>query len=352
MPSTPALELDLDRLERNIAAMTAFTTSMGLSLRPHVKTHKCIDIARMQVDAGAAGITVATIGEAEVFAEAGFDDIFIAFPLWLDYQAGQRLLRLCNSTRIRIGTDSAEGSRQIAKALGGRRGTVEVAVEVNSGHGRSGAEPSQVDGVASAACDAGLTVVGAFTYPGHGYAPHGRGGAAIQEAAAMRIASTVLSDIGLPPTVLSGGSTPTGFESDARVLTEIRPGVYVFNDAQQWELESCSADDIALVARATVVSRRGSRAILDAGSKIIGADRPAWVTGHGRLLDHPSARIVALSEHHATVDFGADPPPMLGELVRVVPNHVCTAVNLVDTLRTTRSGLPQGTWNVDARGAF
>ena len=133
-------------------------------------------------------------------------------------------------------------------------------------------------------------------------------------------------------------------------MTEVRPGVYVFGDAQQWELGTMAPEDIALTAIATVVSHAGGRAVLDAGSKVLGADRAAYATGFGRLLDHPEARIVALSEHHAVVDLGGAPLPRLGETVRVVPNHVCAAVNLADE---PVGGGARGRctpWPVSARG--
>jgi D-serine deaminase-like pyridoxal phosphate-dependent protein len=144
--------------------------------------------------------------------------------------------------------------------------------------------------------------------------------------------------------VLSGGSTPSLDAADPGVLSEVRPGVYLFNDAQQWELGTCSPDDIALTCHATVVSHAGGRLVLDSGSKVLGADRAAYATGFGRLLDHAEARIVLLSEHHAVVEMPGRLPG-LGSTVRVVPNHVCVAVNLVDTL-----WVDDEPWPVSARG--
>jgi D-serine deaminase-like pyridoxal phosphate-dependent protein len=144
--------------------------------------------------------------------------------------------------------------------------------------------------------------------------------------------------------VLSGGSTPSLAATHAAPLSEIRPGVSVFGDAQQWELGTMTPDEIALTVHATVVSHAGGRLVLDAGSKVLGADRAAYATGFGRLLDHPDARIVLLSEHHAVAEM-AGPLPALGSTVRVVPNHVCATVNLVDHLR-----VGDEEWAVAARG--
>jgi len=194
-------------------------------------------------------------------------------------------------------------------------------------------------------------VRGVFTFPGHGYDPTGRESAAHDEATALSQAAESLRASGIEPRVLSGGSTPS-FEASlsTRVPTELRPGVYALNDAQQWELGSATADQLAITCRATVVSHAGGRLVLDAGAKSLGADRAAYNTGFGRLLDRPDARIVLLSEHHAVVEGYADPPP-LGAQVRVVPNHVCVAVNLAEQVWADGGG-PSALepWAVAARG--
>jgi len=167
----------------------------------------------------------------------------------------------------------------------------------------------------------------------------------------LRTAAASLSAHGVEPVVVSGGSTPSADHVDADVLTEMRPGVYVFGDAQQWELGTVDPERIALTCLATVVSRAGGNVVLDSGSKVLGADRSTWATGHGRLLDHPDARIVQLSEHHAVVRWAGGPLPSPGERVRVVPNHVCNAVNLADELVVVRDGAVVEAWPVTARGA-
>ena len=235
---------------------------------------------------------------------------------------------------MRVGIDSAEGAALLATAVPG----LEVLVEIDSGHHRSGVAPDRAVEVGSAARAAGLQVAGVFTFPGHSYAPGQRGQAAADEAAALAAAADALRTVGIEPRVRSGGSTPTAALSDGDVLTELRPGVYAFQDAQQAELGSADLADIALTAMATVVSRSGDRAVVDAGSKVLGADRPAWTTGFGRLPDVPDARVVALSEHHATVTFPG-PAPAVGERIRIAPNHVCTAVNLADELVVVEGGV-------------
>ena len=347
-PATPYLRIDLVRLRANVRSAAELAAARRVALRPHVKTHKSVEIARLQLAAGAVGISVATIGEAEVFAGHGCDDIFVAYPLWLTTPAARRLEDLAAKARLAIGVDSVEGAARASRLLGGSG--VEVVVEVDSGHHRSGVPPHEAGTVAATARRAGLRVRGVFTFPGHSYA--GDGGparAAAEESAALAEAVGSMRAAGVEPEVVSGGSTPSLAHADTSVVTELRPGVYVLGDAQQWELGAMAPEQLALTCRSTVVSHAGGRLVLDAGSKVLGADRAAYATGHGRLPDHPEARIVLLSEHHAVVDLAGAPLPPLGSQVDVVPNHVCTAVNLVDTLYADEAGALRP-WAVAARG--
>ncbi|THJ68646.1 D-TA family PLP-dependent enzyme [Arthrobacter echini] len=353
---TPCVVIDADVLEHNIASMAQVARERGLQLRPHAKTHKIAEIARLQLAAGAVGLTVATIGEAEVFADAGMRDLFIAYPLWVGQAAAHRLTAVADRARLTIGVDSTESAGQLARTLGEDATRIAVRVEVDSGHHRSGVLPEDAVAVAEAARAAGLTVTGVFTFPGHSYGPGQAAPAVDDEQAALSAAVTALGGAGFGELEISGGSTPSALLSSGDTLTELRPGVYVFGDAQQWELGRCRPEDIALTVESTVVSRRRvagapGRLILDAGSKILGSDRAAWATGYGRLLDHPEARISALSEHHATVEWPSGAPlPPLGTRLRVVPNHVCLTPNLVDEVQVVRAGVHQGSWTVAARG--
>jgi D-serine deaminase-like pyridoxal phosphate-dependent protein len=305
-----------------------------------------VEIARRQVALSGGGLTLATVAEAEVFANAGLDDIFIAYPVVAAGPRAGRLRALAERVRLRVGVDSADGAALLAAAVPG----LEVLVEVDSGHHRTGVVPDRAGEIAAAARAVGLQVAGVFTFPGHSYAPRERAKAAADEAAALTTAAEALWGVAIEPRVCSGGSTPTAALSQPGALTELRPGVYAFQDAQQAELGSADLADVALTAVATVVSRGRDRAILDAGSKVLSADRPAWTTGYGRLPDHPDARVVALSEHHATVTFNGS-APAVGERVRVAPNHVCTAVNLADELVVVDGGVEVDRWRVAARGA-
>jgi D-serine deaminase-like pyridoxal phosphate-dependent protein len=346
---TPCLVVDRDVLEANLVAMADRARDHGFTLRPHAKTHKCLEIARRQLALGAVGLTVATVGEAEVFADAGFTDLFIAYPVWAAGLRAPRLRALAERVELLIGVDSGEGAEVLADALAGTE--AEVMIEIDSGHHRTGVAPGRAGEVAAAAQHKGLSVAGLFTFPGHSYEPGRRKQAAMDEARALRQADASLRQAGVGAALRSGGSTPTAALAIEGALNEMRPGVYVFNDAQQVELGAAGWDDVALTAAATVVSRHGRDLVLDAGGKVLGADRPIWATGCGRLPDHPQARIGALSEHHATASFPENGPlPELGSLVRVAPNHVCAAVNLADVLVVTAGGAVVGEWQVAARG--
>ena len=343
IPPTPFLAIDLGILEANIERAAAWADERGLALRPHVKTHKSPEIAHRQAEAGASGLTVATLGEAEVFLQGGFDDLFVAYPVWADDARRRRLSRLAAEASVRVGFDSVDAAARLAGT--GASGLVEV----DSGQHRSGVAPQDAGELAARASALGLEVVGVFTFPGHSYAPGARETSARDESEALATAAASMRAAGVEPRVISGGSTPSlAFTGSG--LTEARPGVYAFNDAQQWELGACGHSDLALTCHATVVSHAGGRLVLESGSKVLGADRPAWASGFGRLLDHPEARIVVLSEHHAVADLGGGRLPALGSVVRVVPNHACNAVNLVDEYVVYADSRVVDQWGVSARG--
>jgi D-serine deaminase-like pyridoxal phosphate-dependent protein len=346
-PSAPYLAVDLGRLRDNLRRTAEWATARDVALRPHAKTHKSPEIARLQLEQGAVGLTVATLGEAEVFAEHGCTDLFVAYPVYVDQRAADRLRALAERGRIAIGVDSAEGAGAAGRLLAPHG--VEVVVEVDSGQHRTGCAPDGAGAVAVAAARAGLTVRGVFTFPGHSYGPGAMAPAAAAEAHALAAARASLERERLEVAVVSGGSTPSLAHTDTGVVTELRPGVYVFGDAQQWELGTMAPESIALTCRATVVSHAGGRVVLDAGSKALAADRAAYSTGGGRLLDHPDARIVQLSEHHAVVDLAGAPLSAVGSRLDVVPNHCCAAVNLADDLWVEEDGELRR-WPVAARG--
>ena len=286
-PTTPYLHVDLARMRRNVRAAAERASVAMVALRPHAKTHKCVEIARLQLAQGAVGLTVATLGEAEAFVRHGCEDVFVAYPLWLDDAAARRLRDLADRGTVAFGVDSIEAAANAGRLLGGS--DVEVVVEVDSGMGRSGCPPDDAGDVAATAARAGLRVRGVFTFPGHSYAPGAGPTAAEDERRALAAARDAVQAHGLDVRVISGGSTPSLGDSDTDTLTEVRPGVYVFGDAQQWELGTMSPDEIALTATATVVSHAAGRAVLDSGQQDPGR-RPRAVRHRPRPAAGPSRR--------------------------------------------------------------
>lgn len=349
---TPAVLVDADAVTANIAAMVAALAARGVDLRPHAKTHKSVAIARRQLDAGAVGITTATLGEAEVFAGAGLDDLFVAYPVWASAAKAPRLRALTEECRLRVGVDGVEGAAALGHAVAGARRRLEVLIEVDSGEHRtgvSGAEQAVV--VADAARAAGLVVRGVFTHGGHSYrSPDAGAPAAQDEVDALGAAGAALGTAGHAVDVVSAGSTPTARRSARDGVTEERPGTFVFGDRQQAALGAFDPAALALVVAATVVSTAvPEQFVLDAGGKTLAKDRPAVVDGHGLLPSHPDAVITTVYDHHAIVEVRGGPRPEVGDVLAVVPNHVCPVVNLADELLVVRDGQVVDRWPVDAR---
>jgi D-serine deaminase-like pyridoxal phosphate-dependent protein/DNA-binding transcriptional LysR family regulator len=362
---TPSVVVDADRLEGNLSRMAAAGSAAGVALRPHAKTHKCLEIARLQLSHGAAGLTVATLAEAEAFATAGCPSVFIAYPLWAASSSRpERIKALRSVTDLRVGVDSVAGAQALAAASPGLR----VLIEVDSGQHRSGVLPAEVASLAAVCLSLGLEVTGAFTHPGHAYGSAatvagaasadaaalaltaGAAAAAEDERRALSAAGAALGNLIGGPPELSGGSSPTAASGLSSPLTEVRPGTYVFGDRQQTQLSSVTVDDVALVIAARVVSTpRPGEAVLDAGSKALSSDRAAWLTGHGLIIEAPEATIAALSEEHAVVQGLRDSSLSVGDLVRVVPNHVCSVVNLTHELVVVSNGVVTDRWPVVAR---
>ncbi|HEY6058899.1 MAG TPA: alanine racemase [Candidatus Limnocylindrales bacterium] len=349
---TPALVVDLERLEANIERLQRELDRRGVGLRPHAKTHKSVRIARLQLEAGAHGITVGTLGEAEVFATAGFRDVFLAYPLWAEGPKASRLRDVHDAISLSVGIDSEAGAERLAAAVAGARRPLSVLVELDSGGHRTGVESAEAAAIlARAASRLGLHVNGVFTHGGHSYAPGGAAPAAADEVATLEAGARALEAAGVEVRVISAGSTPTMTDAAAGRVNEIRAGTYVLGDRQQWALGAIPAVGVAAHVVSTVVSEGSDHAIVDAGAKTLTKDRAEWLDGYGLLPDYPAAIVARLYDYHgAIVAPDGAPPPARGELVSIVPNHICPVVDLFDAFWLAR---PDGTverWPVDARG--
>jgi D-serine deaminase-like pyridoxal phosphate-dependent protein len=350
---TPALVVDLDVVERNVHAMQRDLAARGVGLRPHAKTHKSVRLAQLQLDAGAIGITVGTLGEAEVLRAGGISRLFVAYPVWAGGSKAARLRDLHDATDLLVGMDSPEGAQALGDAVRGAAHPLRVLVEIDSGHRRTGVRPERAAEVAGAARAAGLVPVGVFTHGGHAYSgPGAVDPAAADEIAALLGAAERLRAGGTDVEIVSAGSTPTARKSARPGITEERPGTYIFNDRQQIALGAATAEAVGLVVAATVVSvAAADRFVLDAGAKTLANDQAEYLAGYGFLPSHPRSVIRRVSDYHGVVELGpGDSLPSVGDVVSVVPNHVCPVVNLADVLVVTRSGRLIDRWPVDARG--
>jgi D-serine deaminase-like pyridoxal phosphate-dependent protein len=351
---TPVVVVDVDRVDARITGLAAVMRNRGVALRPHVKTHKSIELARRQLAAGARGLTVATIGEAEAFADAGFDDLFIAYPLIAAGPKADRLRALADRcAALSVGADSVAGLEALAGATRGSQRPPAVLIEIDVGGHRTGMPPGSAGSLARHATRLGLAVRGVFTHGGHGYAGRAeRVSAAEDEVTGLTGAAESLHAVGIDPVVISAGSTPTAELSARGAVTEERPGTYVFGDRQQAFLESRAFGDTALLVASTVVSRgSGDGFVVDAGAKILGKDVAPYLAGHGTVLDYPDAIMARVNDHHGVVDLPAGAArPAVGDVVWIAPNHVCPVVNLVDAYVVAQAGQIVDRWPVDARG--
>jgi D-serine deaminase-like pyridoxal phosphate-dependent protein len=360
---TPCVIVDLTLLERNIAEMAALAYEAGVALRPHVKTHKTPQIAAMQLDAGAVGLTCAKVGEAEVLADSGFTDLFVCFPLVTEAKA-RRLAALAARPGMALSTivDSPQGVAALSAAFAGAAEPLETLVKVDTGLGRVGVAPgaATVDLARSVEVAPGLRFGGVCAHEGFTYGlpdPEERAEAARVGAEALAATAEALSAVDLPAARVSVGATP-GMDALATTpgVTEIRPGNYVFYDAMQVGLGAASFDRCALRVLATVVSHAArDRAVIDAGSKTLTTDRGAHgqttAGGYGAIVGREDIHIERLSEEHGWLRLDpAGNDVEIGEILEIVPVHACPVANLAHELMVVRDDTVLERWGVAAAG--
>ncbi len=339
---TPALVVDLDRLERNLRRWQEYADGCGLASRPHVKTHKCVEVAQRQLALGAVGVTCQKLGEAEVMADAGIDDILVPYNL-LGERKLERLTALLGRVRLAVTVDDASLLPGLGRAAEAAGRELRVLVECDTGDGRAGVgSPGAAAELGEAvARTRGLRFDGFLTHPAPPQAlPFMT--AALEAARARGIAGATVSAGGTPAIWSSGALAP--------VVTEYRPGTYAYHDRNTVAAGAATLEDTALTVLATVVSRpaRG-RAILDAGSKALTSDS-GLPPGHGTIVEAPASTIAKLSEEHGHVVVGAGDELDLGRRVHVLPNHVCPVSNLFDELWVKRGERIIDRWAIAARG--
>ena len=357
---TPSLLFDLDALEANLAEMAEVARLAGVRLRPHTKTHKSPDIAWMQVQAGAAGITVAKLGEAEVMVDAGLDDVLVAYPIWGVAKLA-RLRALMERASIRVSLDSvevAEGIGRIGRDLGR---DVPVLVEVDTGLHRLGRAPGlpSIELATSVARVAGVDVIGLLTHAGHAYASPDAGALrATAEREAMDLLETAegCARAGLEIQEISVGSTPTArIAAAVPGVTEIRPGTYAVNDVQQMRLGVATEATCAARVLVTVVARpTAERFVVDAGTKALTSDGPTGegssFPGRGVVSGRPDLHLDFMSEEHGVGHIQDGGSLEIGDRLEVIPLHACGCINQFDLAYGARRGVVERAFPIVARG--
>lgn len=339
---TPALTIDLDRLQSNIERVQTYLDQHQIHNRPHIKTHKIPEIAHMQLRAGAAGITCQKLGEVEIMAQAGIRDIFLPYNI-MGQPKLERLRQLAKRVDLSLTADSlytALGYSRIAMEAGV---VLNILVEFDTGKGRCGVQTPEQAAELAQAIDSldGLRFAGLMTYPCNEMTDD-----------FVEQTKSLLAQQGLAIERISAGGTPQLWQAhEHQTVTEYRAGTYVYGDRRSVQVGMMTYEQCALHIQTTVVSRpTETRGILDAGSKALSSDTLS-TGGYGYLVQYPDAVIYALSEEHGFVDFSAcATQPAIGEQVSVVPNHCCVANNLFNEAIGVRDGLIEAQWSILARG--
>ena len=342
---TPAVVIDLDIVTHNIARLQAACEARGLANRPHIKTHKSPELAAMQREAGAAGITCQKLGEAEIMVDSGFDDILISYNL-IGEEKIARLAALIPRARIIVAADNPVAVDAYAQAAKRAGKPLEVVIECDTGRKRAGVE-SVADAIALAE-----RIKAARQLRFAGFMLYNPEDAVAQTQDFLDEALAGIRAMGLEASIISTGGTPNLSNlGRIRGATEHRAGTYIFNDRMMLACGAAELADCALHVYTTVVSRAGAeRGILDAGSKTLTSDT-GGLEGHGLIREFPQAKIARFAEEHGFLDLSASPrKPAIGDVVRVIPNHVCVVVNMVDRLIAVRGDEVVGEIPVAARG--
>jgi len=354
---TPAVIVDLDVMERNLSRMADYCRAHQLLLRPHTKSHKIPELAKRQIASGATGITVAKLGEAEVMLNAGITDIFIAYPIVGDEKT-THLAKLAEQASISVALDSEEAARGISGAATRQGARIGVLIEMDVGFGRCGLsnENDLLKLAQTIATLPGLEFRGLMFFPGHfGVGPEQRTALRMQVDDFLDRSFEVFARADLPLSIISGGSTPTAYESGLfHGVNEVRPGTYIFNDRNTVAIDAASLDDCALSVVVTVVSTAVSgRAIVDGGSKTFSYDRyqAGDGQGYGLVKQDTAVEVERFSEEHGHLNVErSERRYRVGDRLSIIPNHVCTTVNMHDEIYGVRGEQVETVWRVEGRG--
>ncbi|HEX2924884.1 MAG TPA: alanine racemase [Ruminiclostridium sp.] len=336
---TPSVVIDMERVYKNLKTMSELTAACGCSLRPHIKTHKIPEFAKLQLKYGASGITCAKVSEAEVMADAGITDIFVAYPLVGEFRIS-RAIDLAKRIRLILGVDSVEGAVMLSKAAQAAGVEFEVRLEIDTGLRRTGIPFDTAEEICRAIADIpAIRVSGIYTFRGlilNGGPTTDNRAAGYQEGELMTGLANRLRAAGLDIWDVSCGSTPTGrYAAEINGVTEIRPGTYIFQDYMQVCEGSCTMEECAASVLVTVVSTPSdSYAVVDGGSKTFGTDFPVGVPpynfkGYGYVKGNSDLVLSRVNEEHGIITgLSGTTGLKVGQRLLIVPVHVCSTVNL------------------------
>ena len=358
---TPCILIDLNKVAANIRRMQGICDRAGVALRPHIKTHKMPELARMQLAAGAAGITCAKVSEAEVMADGGCGDIFIAYPLVGEFRIDRAIVLAKRLRRLILAVDSLDGAQALNRAAQAAGIVLEVRLEVETGALRTGVRPERLVELGQAvAAMKHLKLTGIYTFKSlnlDGAFTTDNAAAGAQEAQLLEMAKATLEGAGIPIREVSGGSSPTGpWVAESGRVTEIRPGTYIFNDYMLWKEGVAQPEEIAALAAVTVVSTpEPAYAVVDGGSKVFPMDIPLeqppyYYEGYAKVAGSDDLALTRLSEEHGIVTSKkGDTGLAVGDILLLYPGHVCTTINLRNEVYLLEDGRLRKA-PVDARG--
>ncbi len=354
--STPAVIVDLDIVEKNIMKMREGAKQFRLQHRPHIKTHRSTFFAKMQMQAGCCGITVAKLGEAEVMAKAGIKDIFVAYPI-IGEDKLKRLLKISRQAEVTTIVNSIKGAYQLNEYCEKNGEKIKVLIEIDGGLNRGGIKSGQavLEYAQSIRNLKGIEIIGLMYYGGLVYESHNKEEVkkyARQEREVLLTNAKMLEDDGFCMKVLSAGSSFTGkVPEELEGITEIRSGHYIFNDCGQLDVGLAKEEECALRVVSTIVSKPDKHVVIaDVGSKSLTSDRCHYRSGFGEIVEYPNIEIYALNEEHAFLRSEEENPLQIGDKIEIIPNHACVVTNLVEQVYGFRNGVFEQMIEIDARG--
>ncbi len=356
---TPCIVIDRWKMQNNINRYQKIANDAGVALRPHAKTHKTPEIAQLQMDAGAVGITVAKLGEAEIMADGGIRNIVVAYPI-VGSSKLQRLIDLAKRVHLTSVIDSCQVAEGISNAALQAGIVINVWVEIDPGYGRVGVKPgADLEKLAGALISMkGIRITGVLVFAGQSYDAENdeqRREVAVRETSIACEAAAALRGYGFPIESISAGSTPVSrFAASMAGATEIRPGTYVFGDLTQVKTKAIELDQCALTVLATIISRPvPDRAVIDAGTKVftMDGDESPIGTGRGYVLGHPEITVSWFNEEHGVLTLPPSEQGLkFGDKLEIVPVHCCAVINMLEELHIVEDGQVEKVWNIAARG--